>query len=631
LFSSGHHSLDCTNGFVTANIVPFFYGLDNAVRPRYDLPAPESQVVLTLKHVVLDLEIFDHEGVKLVGSTSMNLGLFFFGISSLSIAAQMKPSFNCSKARTEVETSICHDETLVALDRELAAVYNESLAMCLEAGDDYDRAALVEEQKDWLTKRSKCISQKGKEGTLVECLIKKYKYRLRKLSFDQTKILRPDKAEAIVTRTKSRLNRLFEHSSRNGDKSLDELACDYFREDPLNAAKSLGAQFGSNLDNFAPMCRSIDIVDNVPDLKSLVELLNKIKGSDNCDDAGSMRYAKYRDQAVLQTLAATYPFPDAKELSDHFSFANSVRPNFERFKHPEEGRPSRNYFSDLKHWSEQGIWERKLFLQYKTLLPVAISKLKSYYMNTFHIADDVALRAAEFYVQAIINSYAGVCGESSFRYYPSFCYESEDVKEFIKTEKLPTKECPDSEWADTSKPTILRRLLGIAIVTGMPKASIEKILKAGANLEPVPEKEKNNDTPLMMAADRTEIIDLLLKAGAKPNFKNSFGKTALMYAIQENNLSGVRALLKAGADPNSATNETDHCIHTGNRSVLMYAAWQSNREIINELIKGKANPLLKDTQGMTAAEYLLQNETLEKGHLAQLKANLSSKSKMSPK
>ena len=47
-----------------------------------------------------------------------------------------------------------------------------------------------------------------------------------------------------------------------------------------------------------------------------------------------------------------------------------------------------------------------------------------------------------------------------------------------------------------------------------------------------------------------EICNLLLKAGADVNAKNDFGKTALEYAIYENNYEVCDVLIEAGADIN---------------------------------------------------------------------------------
>lgn len=73
---------------------------------------------------------------------------------------------------------------------------------------------------------------------------------------------------------------------------------------------------------------------------------------------------------------------------------------------------------------------------------------------------------------------------------------------------------------------------------------------------------------------------------------NEFGKTALMYAVQQNQLHSVKILLEAGADPNMGTtrppNNCEYNLKTFNMTPLHYAVRYASPEIISLLLKNGA-------------------------------------------
>jgi len=78
------------------------------------------------------------------------------------------------------------------------------------------------------------------------------------------------------------------------------------------------------------------------------------------------------------------------------------------------------------------------------------------------------------------------------------------------------------------------------------------------------------------------ILDALLKAGADPNFRTPNGETPLMAAARSGKIDAAKALLDAGADINAK--ET-----WGEQSALMWAAAQSQAEMVKFLAANKAN------------------------------------------
>jgi len=84
---------------------------------------------------------------------------------------------------------------------------------------------------------------------------------------------------------------------------------------------------------------------------------------------------------------------------------------------------------------------------------------------------------------------------------------------------------------------------------------LELLLKAGADPNVTvsnPDENVRGETALMYATDlpeKLQIIELLLKYGADPNVPNSKGQTALCHATEFANLGAVRRLLEAGCRP----------------------------------------------------------------------------------
>ncbi len=65
-------------------------------------------------------------------------------------------SFNCAKASTYVEKTICSDATLGKMDDALTENYNSMLATDLGDGG----VSLKKEQRAWIAQRNKCTTDK---------------------------------------------------------------------------------------------------------------------------------------------------------------------------------------------------------------------------------------------------------------------------------------------------------------------------------------------------------------------------------------------------------------------------------------------------------------------------------------
>jgi uncharacterized protein YecT (DUF1311 family) len=97
-------------------------------------------------------------------------------------APRYKASFDCAKAKTEVENAICSSSTVAALDLRVDERYKSWLDNLSNADSDI----LLREQRDWLRKRNLVC---GNDAETIDCL--QILYRERLLELEHFKHLHP--------------------------------------------------------------------------------------------------------------------------------------------------------------------------------------------------------------------------------------------------------------------------------------------------------------------------------------------------------------------------------------------------------------------------------------------------------
>jgi hypothetical protein len=159
--------------------------------------------------------------------------------------------------------------------------------------------------------------------------------------------------------------------------------------------------------------------------------------------------------------------------------------------------------------------------------------------------------------------------------------------------------------------------LRLAILNNASTAVISFLIDQGASLA------GTTESALFMAARRPDLIALLLKRGAPVDGTNVLGKTALIQAVQYNNLDAVKGLVAAGADIQHAMIPVptesqrlglgcDYNYFIGNRTPLMYAAAWAGEPIMRYLLEQGANAQAVDSEGAKAEKYLAENNRLSK-------------------
>jgi len=99
--------------------------------------------------------------------------------------------------------------------------------------------------------------------------------------------------------------------------------------------------------------------------------------------------------------------------------------------------------------------------------------------------------------------------------------------------------------------------------------------------------------PIATQNEDYEVVEYLLKKGARPDTKDPSGSTALVRAIEVGDIDLVKLLIEYGADVNQVMRHL-------NETPLIYAAHYGDQLITAHLLENGADPLIKNTNGETA-------------------------------
>ncbi|SFI87452.1 MliC family protein [Albimonas pacifica] len=98
---------------------------------------------------------------------ALSLALPFLAALPGAPASAADPSFDCAKAEHEVETLICADERLAALDREVARLYG--LARNGPHMDEGRAKQLAAYQRGWIKGRNDCWKAGPEDAAKIAC------------------------------------------------------------------------------------------------------------------------------------------------------------------------------------------------------------------------------------------------------------------------------------------------------------------------------------------------------------------------------------------------------------------------------------------------------------------------------
>ena len=97
-------------------------------------------------------------------STTLGLALLFTAITGATWADTSLPTFDCSKVKGDIETLICNDSELAALDHKMDAVFKRAAAKNTGA----NLKALAASQRGWIKGRNDCWKAQDKKQCVIE-------------------------------------------------------------------------------------------------------------------------------------------------------------------------------------------------------------------------------------------------------------------------------------------------------------------------------------------------------------------------------------------------------------------------------------------------------------------------------
>jgi ankyrin repeat protein len=120
---------------------------------------------------------------------------------------------------------------------------------------------------------------------------------------------------------------------------------------------------------------------------------------------------------------------------------------------------------------------------------------------------------------------------------------------------------------------------------------VAALLDKGAGIKP---KDNGGENVLSCTSPGSAVFNLLLERGADADAATPEGYTALIEAINDDNLSAVKRLIAKGVDVNRI------CLVMDAHTPLMVAAEDGKAALVNELLKAGADVQAKDKEGRTA-------------------------------
>lgn len=259
--------------------------------------------------------------------------------------------------------------------------------------------------------------------------------------------------------------------------------------------------------------------------------------------ATAYRWSGYRAQEYGQALYRPW------------SMQSPDPPNSDELKSENSAGDYSRIREQLKTWSLGGLLEQQAYTRYIEQLDSTSAALASFYSDKFGWPLEHSRRVAEGALTTAVSS-----GMGFYLYEPFATANERSLREAI----LSHQPMQDIRGIDLDA-DVASRLLDIAV--GYP-----------------------------------EVLRYLFEHGARADWTNAFGKTALMYAAQYDQFKSAQILLEHGANPNAATYmPTDTCaytLRTAGMTPLHYAVRYASANVINLLLERGAVGFRRATNGL---------------------------------
>lgn len=375
-----------------------------------------------------------------------------------------------------------------------------------------------------------------------------------------------------------------------------------FRYYPVAAFDAFGPAWGSSRDGWLTVQDQPDLdVTKLPDVKDFVALLEELTGDPNDTCSGSIRsmYGRKQRLALMKaSLGPTMFLPGSKAATKGID-------------------PELNDFMD--NWSNEELWNKVKYKQYMLFKGKAQQALEKYYATRLQLTADKASECSKNAIETISAGYLSeyshsTMQESRARPVYKLCTNPKVTVSDLENGKLTPADFSDG--------------LRYCILNNADVSTISWFISKGASLA------GGLEEPLFTAVLRPDVVDILLKAGAKATAANAVGKTALFQAIQFDSLESVKKLIAAGLKPSqtmvavdsdAATEANSSCVYNysvGSRTPLHYAAMFASAPVIQYLVDQGADVSAKDSAGETAATMIAKNKNLSQAEREKLKTVL---------
>jgi hypothetical protein len=223
-------------------------------------------------------------------------------------------------------------------------------------------------------------------------------------------------------------------------------------------------------------------------------------------------------------------YSSQSRMRDFLSFAP------EKIELSENEKPAPHFSlvnDSLERWSFLGYWNFIKYNEFKIAFEKMARELKTYYES-----HDFLKKYAPYatnYLNAYVHfnySSTEIASEKAYQVFRKPHQSLEDLKKSVM-------DFSQADW---------NAALSYAILNNYGTDVLEWLIQSGANVN----AKVDDESALIKASNRPEILSFLISKGANLEEKTGFGKTALFYAIQFNNFESVKVLVENGANLNAS-------------------------------------------------------------------------------
>lgn len=384
-----------------------------------------------------------------------------------------------------------------------------------------------------------------------------------------------------------------EEAYRNRAQSFGPLAdadvsCDEMRRFPKQVFKyglDLGSGYGSSTE-FDYECP--DSVSSLPFMARVLGIAEAVRGQDGPSHCtGSIVYAhrRYYLYALARAgIAPTLPIENWKQ----------------------EGRPSTDTY--FRQWAEESPHNFQLYRAFIDARADAEQKLTRHFIRR-GLSRPQARTAAADALNIVLDRAAGSFPSAIVKAVPP-------IVEKIRQSTSSPGQVRQALSESTPEANEMMWALRVALLERRSEGTIASLV---GHVKPEWLESSLTPEPLLaFAIGQPAALKRLIEAGAPVDAENEFGKTALFYAIAENDHRTVLFLLEHGADVNHAYRSKRELeewdlgcrypsLQHARRTPLMHAAANGDPAMLDVLLKHGAERDAIDEIGFNALDYAKQS------------------------